>query len=222
MKLAETIKVDNDQLKELHQLVAQGEGLFLEFKRKAAHPDKIVKELIAFANTKGGTLLVGVDDDKSIPGVSYPDEELYVVEKAILDFCRPALEIKHQVIALSKKKFVLQFHVSQSEKRPYYFKTDEQRKESYIRYLDKTLKASREMKEIIRRSKEKRDIRFQYGEAEKALMIYLEQHSSITLKDFRRIAKLNLFKASRKLIILVLADVLKITPTEKGDLYSRF
>ncbi|MDZ7649627.1 MAG: ATP-binding protein [Cytophagales bacterium] len=66
-------------------------ALHLEFKRKAAYPEKIVRELIAFANTEGGTLLVGVDDDKSIPGVKYPDEEgacMCEIHKALC-YCRP-------------------------------------------------------------------------------------------------------------------------------------
>ncbi|MEQ8573732.1 MAG: ATP-binding protein, partial [Fulvivirga sp.] len=47
---------------ELKRLVSQGESETLEFKRKVAHPEKIVKEIVAFANTKGGKLLIGVSD----------------------------------------------------------------------------------------------------------------------------------------------------------------
>ncbi len=36
---------------ELMQSAAQDEGLYTEFKRKANHPDKIMKEVVAFANT---------------------------------------------------------------------------------------------------------------------------------------------------------------------------
>jgi predicted HTH transcriptional regulator len=53
--------------KALKALVRQGEGMHLEFKLKAAHPEKIVREIVAFANAQGGLLLVGVGDDKSIP-----------------------------------------------------------------------------------------------------------------------------------------------------------
>ena len=47
---------------ELKQLVRRGEGQYLEFKKKADHPDKIVREMVAFANSGGGELLLGVDD----------------------------------------------------------------------------------------------------------------------------------------------------------------
>jgi hypothetical protein len=52
-------------------------------------------------------------------------------------------------------------------------------------------------------------------------MEYLETHKTITLAAFQKLTHLNRFKARRKLILLVLANVLKITATEKGDLYSR-
>lgn len=68
-------------LRELKKLASEGEGIQLEFKLKATYPEKIVRELIAFANTEGGTLLIGVDDDGSIPGVKYPEEEAHVVRQ---------------------------------------------------------------------------------------------------------------------------------------------
>ncbi len=60
----------------------------MAFKRKATHPEKILREIIAFANTEGGTLLVGVDDDKSIPGVKHPEDESYVIKRE-LKKCKP-------------------------------------------------------------------------------------------------------------------------------------
>lgn len=77
------------------------------------------------------------------------------------------------------------------------------------------------MEEIVRRSKQKRDIRFTFGDEEKKLMEYLHEHKSITMQAYQKISGLNRFKARRKLILLVLANVLKIIATEKGDLYFR-
>ena len=84
-----------------------------------------------------------------------------------------------------------------------------------------SIKASAEMQEIIRRARKKKDIQFTYGEHENLLMKYLAENQTITLAQFRELTRLNRFKASRKLILLVLADVLKITASEKGDIYSR-
>lgn len=55
----------------LRQLIAQGEGLNLEFKRCGALPGKDVFETVcSFANRQGGHILLGVADDGSIEGIS--------------------------------------------------------------------------------------------------------------------------------------------------------
>jgi len=220
MKISETASVNAHEIHELKKLAAEGEGLQLEFKRKAAHPEKIVRELIAFANTEGGTLLIGVDDDGSIPGVKYPDEEGQVVCEAIKKYTRPLLLYKESFIAIAINKFVVRFDIPPSTKRPHFLVADTIR-QSFVREKDMSIKASPEMEEIVRRSKNKRDIRFTYGDAEKKLIEYLHEYQTISLAAYQNLSGLNRFKARRKLILLVLANVLKITATEKGDLYAR-
>ena len=50
-------------------LIAQGESKTLEFKRELPRFEQIAKTVIAFANTSGGKLLIGVDDNGSLVGV---------------------------------------------------------------------------------------------------------------------------------------------------------
>ncbi len=57
---------------ELLRLVAEGEGARLEFKRGLPHAPKVARTLAAFANTRGGRLLVGVDDRGRIEGAPRP------------------------------------------------------------------------------------------------------------------------------------------------------
>ncbi len=221
MKPSVPAKVDSLHFRELKRLAAEGEGLQLEFKRKAAYPEKIVRELIAFANTEGGTLLIGVDDDKSIPGVKYPDEEAHVVRESLTKHCKPPLAYHESVIGISENRFVVRFDVPPSTKRPHYLVLDKGSRSTFVRVHDMSIKASAEMEEIVRRSKKKRDIHFTFGEQEKNLMEYLDKHPVLSLADYRKFSGLNRFQASRKLILLVLANVLRITASEKGDLYSR-
>ena len=55
-------------LYELNEIIENGENQHVEFKRKFTEPEKIAKEMIAFANTQGGDLLFGSDDDKTVVG----------------------------------------------------------------------------------------------------------------------------------------------------------
>lgn len=212
--------VDSQQLRELRKLVSRGEGQHLEFKRKATFPDKIVRELIAFANTDGGTLLIGVDDDGSIPGVKFPEEELLVIQQELAKNCRPTLPVDARFVRLNEKRFVVWLDVLRSPRRPHYIPSEEKRL-SYVREKDESLTASREMVEVIRRLKTLEGMRFAYGEAEQKLIRHLADHPGITLKEFARLTGLGRFAASRKLVRLVLANVLRITPTGKEDIYSR-
>ncbi len=207
------------QVQDLRKLVARGEGATLEFKRKAAYPDKVVREMIAFANTKGGTLLLGVGDDKTIPGLKYPEDESIAIREALMK-CRPRLPVHELFIPVGNSRTVIRYDIEESISKPHFQLTGNQQ-ETFIRVNDQSIKASREVREIVKRSQKKKDIRFYYGEHERFLMQYLDQHPSITLNKFVELSGLKKFYASRKLILLVLADVLHITPHEKGDLYSR-
>lgn len=206
------------QVRDLKKLVSHGESVCLEFKRKAAYPDKIVRGMIAFANTKGGTLLVGVSDDGVLSGLKHPEEESHVIQQA-LGKCKPPLPVTEMFIPIGNSRYVLQYQVGESARKPHYFQTGES-KEAYIRVHDQSIRASREVREIARRSQRRRDIRFHYGESEQLLMHYLDLNQAITLKQFIALSGLKKFYASKKLVLLVLANVLRITPHEKGDLFS--
>jgi len=205
---------------ELRSLVRKGESDHLEFKKKVDYPEKVVKEIIAFANTNGGNLLIGVDDNGTISGLKYPDEEKYVLEKALEDFCRPLIPFQVNQIPVNSQRAVLVYRIEKSEKRPHYFRNTPGHKEAFIRIGERSIKASRELIEIIERQKKGKDIRFTFGESEKILMNHLERNGFITIETFAIIAGLKPFQAARKLILLVLANVLAVVPGEKHDQFE--
>jgi hypothetical protein len=84
---------------------------------------------------------------------------------------------------------------------------------------DKSIQASKEVREILKRSRKVKDIKFHFGAKEKLLMSYLADHKFITLSQFRSLAGISRYMASKTLILLVLANVLKIIPEEKEDFY---
>jgi hypothetical protein len=207
--------------KQLRQLVRQGEGPHLEFKARASSPDQIVCEMIAFANTNGGIILVGVTDDGELSGVKYPNEESLLIRKAVTKYSRPHVYFTETIIPISQKKSILQYEVPVSRKRPHVFRVTNRQSVTYIRLRDMSMKASREMSEIVRRGKAGKNIQFTYGDHEASLMKFLERSGKITLPEFEVLSGLKRHDAAEKLITLVLANVLRIIPTEKGDYYSR-
>ena len=57
---------------DLLDILTRAEGKTLEFKRDLSSPEGVLKSLVAFANTAGGTLLVGVED-RTRNGRGVPD-----------------------------------------------------------------------------------------------------------------------------------------------------
>jgi hypothetical protein len=81
------------------------------------------------------------------------------------------------------------------------------------------VQASKEMKQILRRENQE-GVQFSYGDSERWLMEYLRNTPTITLEEFATLNKLPVWIASRKLVLLVLTQVLTIIPGESFDQYS--
>lgn len=209
-------------VRDLKKLTEQGECTTLEFKKKANYPEKIVKELVAFANTKGGRLLLGVDDSGDPTGTRDIEGEAFILEKSIQELIRPKLNYSVEYLHLTDKKGIAIFEVEESLKKPHFVKETPNTKKgtAYVRNGEESIQASRELREILQRRLKNKDIQFTYGEREKALIEYLDQHERITLEEFAIQVRISKFKASRTLIRLVLANVLDINPSAKGDFYS--
>jgi predicted HTH transcriptional regulator len=205
----------------LKKLVRQGEGFNLEFKLKAKYPEKIVREAVAFANTEGGILLIGVDDDKTIKGLKFPLEDEYVLEKAFAEYCVPPFDYYLSKIPTEGEREVLMFRIPKSDKIHYVLDNPKQRRgKAYVRVADKSVQASYEMLEILRGNLKKRNIKFSYGDKEQVLMQYLAIHQKITVNQFSKTANIPRNLASQTLILLVLAKVLQIKPNEVEDSFE--
>jgi predicted HTH transcriptional regulator len=203
-------------IQEITKLAHKGEGLHVEFKKKAAHPEKIVKEIIAMANTEGGYLLRGVDDDGTVSGQRYIEEEVYAMDRAIKDLIHPPLLIKKDILAINEKKGVAIYRVDKSPDAPH-FLLDKKKKKAYVRVADRSIQASREMWEIMKRKKNPNNVVFKYGKKEELLMKALATQSHITLREFMAMARIPVYIASRTLVKLVLANVLEVIPQESED-----
>jgi len=55
--------------KDIKQIIAQGENTSVEFKSASVRTESLAREIVAFANVSGGTILIGVEDDGSISGI---------------------------------------------------------------------------------------------------------------------------------------------------------
>ncbi len=207
-------------LRNLRNLVRHGEGIRLEFKMKVKFPEKIIKELVAFANTEGGHLFIGVSDAGVIEGVKFAEEEQFLLERATSDYCFPAFTYRAYRIHLDNGREVLVYQIYESVDKPHFVQlATDPHPICYVRVKDRTIQASKEMKQILRRENDE-GLSFAYGEIERWLMEYLRSNERISLSEFAIKCNLPNWLASRKLVLLVLSRVLKIEPGENQDQYS--
>ena len=82
---------------ELLEIIANGENSGVEFKRDDLRTQDLAKELVAFSNLEGGTVLLGVEDDGSVSGLARPDIEEWVMN-VCRDKIRPAIVPFFEVI----------------------------------------------------------------------------------------------------------------------------
>jgi ATP-dependent DNA helicase RecG len=68
---------------DLLNLISTGEDSFTEFKSENVHSDSLAKEIVAFANTNGGSIYIGIEDDGEVSG--YSDSKL---EERAINICR--------------------------------------------------------------------------------------------------------------------------------------
>jgi ATP-dependent DNA helicase RecG len=103
---------------ELKQIIQQGEGYNLEFKQ--AIPSKasdLAKELCAFANASGGTILVGIDDKGGIVGVNISNSIRSEVQQ-VVNLLDPRLDIHISEIQLNNK-IILCLKCNDGPQKPY-------------------------------------------------------------------------------------------------------
>ena len=77
---------------DLVEILRRPEGKTLEFKRDLSSPEGVLKTIVAFANTGGGTLLLGVEDvSRRIRGVRDPLDQEERLANFISDLIVPRL-----------------------------------------------------------------------------------------------------------------------------------
>jgi len=90
-------------MENLDQVLHNGENSFVEFKEERVHPESLAKEMAAFANTEGGAVFIGINDDGSVGGTTRPDLEEWVFNIARNNI-KPALLPLFEMIVLHEKK----------------------------------------------------------------------------------------------------------------------
>ena len=198
----------------LFRLIDEGEHQQQDFKFCINDSKKITKSLVAFANTDGGRLLIGVKDNGRIAGIK-SDEEFYMVEAAAKIYSKPAITFLTKQWQVNGKT-VLEIQIEPSNEKPHFAKDENGKWLAYIRSADENLLAHKIQIEVWKKQKSSRGIYFTYSDNEKFLIHYLQKNKSVSFSKFIRLAHISRKEAEEILSNFVIMKVILMNPGKEG------
>lgn len=188
--------------------INKGEGKTLEYKRDLSSLKNIIKTIVAFANTSGGKILVGIEDKtKTVLGIS-DEESLYGDEKitnSIYNNIQPQIIPEISFVEYLGNQIMV-IDVFPGSKKPYYIKSIGVKNGTYIRFSSTNRVASSDIIEELARST--RNISFDKE------IFYDGKVESIDMKYIK-----NLFKEKNREISNISLMNLGILKEESGEIY---
>lgn len=199
---------------QLDDLIGLGEGARLEFKRSISAAHRIARTLVAFANTSGGTLLIGVADNGTITGVSSESREMHRIEEATDRLADPALSVTYETISPDGRK-VLIVSVDESVEKPHYALDETGKRTIYVRAKDKSVPTN---KLIITPETTDRDLLKQ--PTTRTLIQYLRKSDHITADKFAKLINVSDYRAGKILRELAEKGLLLLIDKQRPVRYA--
>ncbi len=103
---------------EVLEIIRNGENSFIEFKRDDIKAVDLAKEIVAFANTKGGRVLIGVDDDRTISGIKRKKIEEWFMN-SIMDNVTPQIIPYYERVEVDDHGSIVVIGVDSGVAKPY-------------------------------------------------------------------------------------------------------
>ena len=102
------------------QLIKHGEDSRTQFKANISNPEQLAQEFVAFSNTRGGIMLIGVSDDGKISGVSSDDLRRLnlLVSNTASENVKPPIHPITEVLEVDGK-LVLSIQIPEGANKPY-------------------------------------------------------------------------------------------------------
>lgn len=202
----------------LYKLIQEGEHQQQDFKYCINDSKKIAKSLVAFANTIGGRLLIGVKDNGKIAGIR-TDEEFYMVEAAAKIYSRPEISFTTKQWQI-EGKIVLEIQIKPSNEKPHFAKDDNGKWLAYIRIGDENFLAHKIQINVWKKEKSSTGIYFTYSADEKFLIDLLQMFPSVTFSKYLRLANIPRRKAEDILTNFVIMKVIDMNVSTSGTTFS--
>ncbi len=193
----------------LSDLIAQGEGSRIEFKQTISAAHRIARTLAAFANTAGGTLLIGVADDGRIVGIGSEEHEIQLIERATDFKVEPGLTVSYELVVADGKKVIV-IDVPESDSKPHYAINEYGHRTIYVRSKDKSVPTNKLILAQVPTDKELWD-----SPTVRSLLQFLRQNESITHGQLGQLVNISEGRAAKLLRQLTEQGLLVMVDTPR-------
>ena len=102
----------------IEELIRQGENTSIEFKRGDVRTENLAKELIAFSNSSGGVVLLGIEDNGGVQGLGNDGNYEQCVSNLSRNNVIPPINVDYTESGLEGKKVWI-IQVPKGKDRPY-------------------------------------------------------------------------------------------------------
>lgn len=172
----------------LRKLIEEGEHDQQDFKYKIQEAAKLARSVSAFANTRGGRLLIGVRDDGHISGVK-SEEEIFMMHAAAFKYCTPESAIRFDTLHVEGRSVVIAT-IPPAQRKPIKAIDEEGTPHAYVRIKDENIAASPVHLEMWQQE-QRASNQMEYGETAQQMMRALAEHPGETLNRLMRLSQVN-------------------------------
>ncbi len=205
-------------MSQISDFIKQGENQTQDFKFAIDDQKKIARTLVAFANTDGGRLLIGVKDNGKIVGCN-PEEEFHMIEGAAQLYCKPALEFQSQVHQ-EGYRMVLEIIVDANLKRPFRALDEEGKWKSYFRKDDNTLLVNKILFKVWQYQARKTARPEKFGDEELSLLQLLNTSDVLTLSQLYKRSDLSMKSVDHWLALFICWNLVELKFEGVKTVYS--
>lgn len=203
---------------QLIDLIEEGEHQCQDFKMRIEDARKIARTLVAFANTDGGRILIGVKDNGSVSGIQ-PEEEFHMIEAAADMYSRPPIAFSTHVWKHNNKS-VLEVLVEASSARPHAAKDEDGEWVAFQRQNDRNVKANGVLLKVWEYSRARTPVEFAYTGRVRRLFHLLQKNQELTQRSISKLLRMGREQTERLLAMLVVWEVVAMSFKDTGCYFS--
>lgn len=203
---------------DIQNLIQQGEHQQQDFKQTIEDQKKIARTLVAFANTDGGRLLIGVKDNGKVVGIN-PEEEFHMIEGAAKLYCKPEIAFESKIWQ-EGFRLVLEVSIEANPLRHHKAQNEEGEWKTYIRRKDQTLLANKIILKVWNLDRKGIQKPLQYGKDEQTFLSIFSREEAFTLSKLYHLLDFPKQKIDLLLALFIHWKLIEMEFTTEGVFYK--